>query len=61
MAKLETAEVRKRVYWKSGDAIQHGLVLKESGSEFEVYSYSTGDTLSVKSKDIEKTITEAIE
>jgi len=61
MGKIETLGVRKRVYWKSGDGVQHGLVLRESGSECEVYNYSTGDTVMLKAKDIEKTITEEID
>ena len=55
------SNVRKRIYWRSDDGIEHGILKSEKGrGQFEVYSYSTGAFLLVREKDIQKIVTEAL-
>jgi len=50
--------IRKRVYWNSPNGVEHGLVKKELGTGFEVYSYESGATVQVAKANIAKVITE---
>ena len=56
----KVVDIKKRIYWKTPEGLEHGFVKKESGQDMEVYSYATGMIVLVKSKDIEKVITEVL-
>ncbi len=56
----KVVDIKKRIYWKTQDGLEHGFVKRENGQDMEVYSYATGMIVLVKSKDIEKVITEVL-
>jgi len=64
MEKMATAassnhvSMRKRIYWKTSDGLEHGFITKENGNERTGYSYGNGETVEVAKKDITKVITE---
>lgn len=54
-----TEDIKTRVYWTGEGGVEHGLVRRQDKpGQYEVYSYSTGQIVTLKPTQIEKIVIE---